>query len=146
MSDDTKKLSIIVFSGELDKVHYAMAMAAAAAAIGTPATLFFTMEACRGLEKQGDDGVWPWQRMPVSTSAIRQGGEIDDGFKSRGIANFEELLESCIELKVRFMVCEMGLRALDMEADSLRDDVPITVGGLVTFFNDTSKDGSMVFI
>ncbi len=148
MPSDTKirKLSIIIFSGSLDKIHYAMAMAAAAAAGDTPATMFFTMEACRALEKQDDDGIWPWQRMPVSMSAIRQGGEIDDGFKSRGIANFEELLESCVELKVKFMVCEMGLRALDMKADNLRDDVPITVGGLVTFFNDASGDGSMVFI
>jgi hypothetical protein len=30
------------------------------------------------------------------------------------------------------MVCEMGLRALDLEAQALRADVPIREGGLAT--------------
>ena len=34
----TDKLSVIVFSGLFDKVHYALAMATAAAAVGRPVT------------------------------------------------------------------------------------------------------------
>ncbi|SVC25743.1 uncharacterized protein METZ01_LOCUS278597, partial [marine metagenome] len=34
-----EKLSIIVFSGSFDRVHYALATAAAAAATNTPVTL-----------------------------------------------------------------------------------------------------------
>jgi len=47
---------------------------------------------------------------------------------------------------VQFMVCEMGLRAMDLDHDTLRDDVPIQDGGVVTFLNDASKDGAMVFV
>ena len=43
------KLSLVLFSGSYDKVHYALAMAAAALASNTPATLFFTMGAARAL-------------------------------------------------------------------------------------------------
>ena len=42
-------LAVILFSGAFDRVHYALIMAAAGAAIDRPVTLFFTMEACRVL-------------------------------------------------------------------------------------------------
>jgi peroxiredoxin family protein len=44
------------------------------------------------------------------------------------------------------MVCEMGLRAVDVNADSLRADLTIESGGLVTFLNDAKESGSMLFI
>ena len=52
MNADTHpdKLSIVVYSGKFDEVHYALVMASAAAAVGRPVTLFFTMDACIALE------------------------------------------------------------------------------------------------
>ena len=44
------------------------------------------------------------------------------------------------------MVCEMGLRAIGMESAELRTDVPYQAGGIVTFLNDASADGAMLFI
>ena len=46
MTDEEKfegpeKLSLVVFSGDFEKVHYAFAMASAALAINVPVTLFF---------------------------------------------------------------------------------------------------------
>jgi peroxiredoxin family protein len=49
-------------------------------------------------------------------------------------------------MEVRFLVCEMGLRAMDLERQALRDDVPVEAGGVVTFLNDASGDGAMLFI
>ena len=43
LNERPEKLSIVVFSGDFDKIHYALVMASAAAAIDIPATLFFTM-------------------------------------------------------------------------------------------------------
>ncbi|CAA7621974.1 conserved hypothetical protein [Magnetospirillum sp. LM-5] len=134
------KLSIVVFSGAFDRVHYALVMAAAAVASNTPVTLFFTMWAGRALEK--DAG---WTRLPVS-----EGGQtalqMDAQFKARHVASFEELLEACVALGVTFMVCEMGLKALGMDPDDLRPDVPVAKGGVVTFLADASKNGAMVFV
>lgn len=134
------KLSIVVFSGAFDRVHYALVMAAAAVASNTPVTLFFTMWAGRALEKDQ-----AWTRMPVSEGSMNA-AEMDAQFKARNIARFEELLEACVALGVTFMVCEMGLKALGMDPDDLRPDVPITKGGVVTFLADASKDGAMVFV
>ncbi|HEC14490.1 MAG TPA: hypothetical protein ENI72_01920 [Rhodospirillales bacterium] len=125
------KLSIVVFSGDFERVHYALVMASAAAAIGRKATLFFTMEASRALLKPGPSGA---------------GGGKDRAYIESGVAGFEELLVSCAALGVRFMVCEMGLRALNIKRRELRDDLGIEEGGVVTFLNDASATGSMVFI
>ena len=133
------KLSIVVFSGDFDKVHYALVMAAAAVAANTPVTLFFTMWAGRALGR--DHG---WRRMTCSDGAGAEA--MDARFKAANVADFETLLDACVALGVTFMVCEMGLKALGMDADALRPDVPVAKGGVVTFLADASKDGAMVFV
>ncbi len=133
------RLSIVVFSGDFDRVHYALVMAAAAVASNTPATIFFTMWAGRALER--DQG---WRLMRCSDG--RPAAEMDAQFAERNVAGFEELLEACVALGVRFMVCEMGLKALGQDPDDLRPDVPVEKGGVVTFLADSSRDGGMLFI
>jgi Uncharacterized conserved protein len=118
-------LSVVVFSGDFERVHYALVLASAAAALGGPATLFFTGEAIRALV--ANDG---WRMLPAAGGAT--GGEIDTGYVSRGVAGFAELLEACVAMGVRFIVCEMGLRVIGLTRTALRDDVPIEEAGVVT--------------
>lgn len=124
------KLSLVVFSGEFERVHYALAMAAGAAASNRAVTLFFTMGAARALVD--------WRALP--------GAERDQDLRQRGVAGFEELLEACVALGVTVMVCEMGLRALGIAAGDLRPDVPVTAGGIVSFLADASANGAMLFL
>ena len=137
------KLSLVVFSGTFEKVHYALVLASGTAAVGKPVTMLFTMQATRALLKAGEDGKPGWQGLP---SEMESGKATDDGFKARMVGDFETLLDACNEMNVRFMVCEMGLRALDIDMSALRDDITIQPGGVVTFMHDASKDGSMLFI
>ncbi|MBF0393361.1 MAG: DsrE/DsrF/DrsH-like family protein [Alphaproteobacteria bacterium] len=134
------KLSIVVFSGGFERVHYALVMAAAAVASNTPVTLFFTMGAARAL--LNPDG---WRRLPTEEPGL-DAQAMDAGFASRGVATFEELLSACVALGVKVMVCEMGLRALNIDPADLRPDVPVDSGGVVTFLADASRDGGMLFI
>lgn len=143
--DRPDKLSIVVFAGQFDKVHYALVMASAAAAIDTPVTLFFTMEAVRNILKPGADGAASWQSQTTSM-CLETGADMDAGFIDKGVADFETLLTACRDLGVRFMVCEMGLKAMGLKRDDIRPDLPIEVGGVVTFLNDASKDGSVIFV
>ncbi len=136
------KLSLIVYSGAFDKVHYALATAAAAIATNTPVTLFFTMDAIRCVTMA--DGVPGWHEAIAEDG--RDGARVDAEFAARGVGTFEELLSACVELGATFMVCEMGLRAKDIAPEALRADVPLTAGGLVTFLNDARADGAMLFI
>jgi len=139
------KLSVIVYSGAYDRVHYALVLAAAAAAIGRPVTLFFTMGACRALARADAGGRAAWRKLPLSEGK-GSGGKRDDGYGKAGVATFEELLASCVQFGVTFMVCEMGLRAMGLEGKPLRDDVPIQEGGVVSFLNDASAAGAVLFI
>ena len=139
MTDIPDKLSIVVYSGDFGRVHYAFSMAAAAVAVDRPATLFFTMEAIRALAKPRPDGAPGWHALPGAAAE-------DAGFAERGVATFEELVSACAALGVRFLVCEMGLRAVDLSAADLRDDLIFEEGGIVTFLNDASADGAMLFI
>lgn len=122
------KLSIIVHSGDYDRVHYALVVASAAAATGKPVTLFFTMEGTRALTPGWADT------------------DKEQAYTDKGIGTFEELLTACVELEVTFMVCEMGRRAVDLTPADLRTDVPVAEGGAVTFLNDASRDGAMLFV
>ncbi len=131
-------LSVIVFSGDFERVHYALTMAAAAVASNTRATLFFTMGAARALTIPTADGRPGWHSLA--------GAHADADYQAKGIAGFEELLAACLALGVTIMVCETGLRALGMDAASLRPDLPILPGGLVTFLADASRHGAMVFV
>ena len=143
--DRPDKLSIVVFSGEFDKVHYALVMASAAAATDTDVTLFFTMEGARAMLGPDENGAPGWTKQPT-TSTFATGADMDQAFQDRSVAEFEPLLRACTELGVRFMVCEMGLKALGLERTQLRGDVTFEIGGVVTFLNDASHDGAMLFI
>jgi peroxiredoxin family protein len=48
-----------------------------------------------------------------------------------------DLLQASVELGVRFIVCEMGLRSLGIDRASLRADVPVTIAGIVTLLEET---------
>ncbi|MFH1805770.1 MAG: DsrE/DsrF/DrsH-like family protein [Pseudomonadota bacterium] len=141
MTDDSpKKLSLVVFSGSFEKVHYALVMASAALASNRAVTLFFTMEASRTvLAPSGWRHLRPDMQGATATS-------LDLTYAQRGIGTFEELLSACAALGGKFMVCEMGLRALGLEHEKRRDDLAIEVGGVVTFLNDARQSGEMLFI
>ena len=139
-SDRPDKLSIIVYSGEFDKVHYALALASSAVATNQAATLFFTMGACRALVRAGPDGVPGWHGLDAAPA------ETDRDYARLGVATFDELFSACVELGVRFIVCEMGLRAAGIKPEDLRDDLTIDTAGIVTFLGDASKDGAMLLV
>lgn len=117
-------LSLIIRSGDYESVHYALALASAALAINKPAVLFFTMNGLRALAGP-PPGLDDWGR--------------DALMRERGIGDFETLLQACVELGGRFIVCEMGLRALGIDRAALRTDVPFTVAGIVTLLEETKS-------
>lgn len=138
------KLSIVVFSGAFDKVHYALTMAAAALAVNTPATLFFTMGALKALlPVSGSKGGWH-DLLPTEDGLTAS--KADAQLVAKKLAGFEEILSACVTLGATVMVCEMGMRAMGLDGKALRSDVPRHEGGLVTFLADASRTGAVVFV
>lgn len=118
-------LGLIFLSGDYRRVHFGLAMAAAALATNRPAVLFFTMEGCRALLR--DHG---WRDLAGDPPPAVQ----DSAFGRKGVGTFEDLMEGCGALGGRFLVCDMGLRAMDIDSAQLREDLPIEVAGLATLY------------
>ena len=115
-------VSVILRSGDYESAHYALALASAALAVNKPAVLFFTMGGIRALMGP-PPAVDDWARDALN--------------RERGVGDFETLLQACVELGARFIVCEMGLRSLGIELARLRSDVPFTIAGIVTLMEET---------
>ena len=80
-----------------------------------------------------------------NTGSSRQVENINTN-QSKGIAGFEELFTACSSMGVKFLICEMGLKAEGIQAEELRKDIHFEPGGLVTFLNSAETEGNIVFI
>ncbi len=127
------KLSFVVFSGDYGRVHYALVMASAAAAIDKAVTLFFTMDGARTLLAEGAPGAPDWSGEEAANTA-------------KGIATVEEMLDACLELDVVFMACDMGLKACGIDRADLRTDIDVGHGGAAAFIRDASRHGTILFV
>ena len=143
LSEKPQKLSLIIYSEEADRVHYAFAMASAAAAIDIRTTLFLTMGAIKALLGKPDEVSDGWNNLRTNLGV--SGYELNKQFRDTNVATFEELIEACSSLGVEIMVCEMGLRVLGMQREDLRADITISEGGLVSFYAKAGN-GPITFI
>lgn len=140
MAEYAARTCFVVASGTYEKVHYAFVMAAGAAAMGLPVTMFFTMGACHAVLA----GVG-WHALATDVDGM-SARHRDEDFAEKGVATMDELIESCADLGVRFMVCEMGLVAEGLADAPLRDDLPIERTGIVALYGDAGTNGRIVFV
>jgi peroxiredoxin family protein len=138
--DPRPGLALIVFAGGYDRVHYALAMASAAAAINRPVILFFSGRALWTLV-DGDG----WKALDFAESGTSADSR-DAVLAHRGVATLPELLDACRELNVRFIACEMGWRALGLEQPRLRAELRVETAGLVTLMTATGPGWQTLFV
>jgi peroxiredoxin family protein len=129
---DPHALGMVIQSGRVDRVHYALLFAAGAAAVGRPVTLFFTMAGCRALNGltallPAEDGTLP--------------SDYDADLIAKGIAGFDELWESLEALDARFQACDSGLHASGVTAPA-----GVEVTGVVGFLADVGQDAQLVWV
>jgi uncharacterized protein len=110
------RLGVLLLSGAHDRAHYAFVVATGAAALGRTVTLFATNAGChalaadwRGLQDAARDGV----------------------IQARGVAGLDVLREAAMELAVRLIACEAGLRAEAIDPATLLPGVELA--GIATF-------------
>jgi peroxiredoxin family protein len=109
-------LGLLLLSGSQDRAHYAFVLASGAASLGRSVVLFATNRGCLGLAKD-------WSGLDDAARDAR--------VRAAGVAGLEELREAAIELGVRLIACESGLRAEGIDPRSLLSRVEIA--GVVTF-------------
>jgi len=115
-------LGILLLSGTHDRAHYAFVLASGAAALGRTVVLFATNGGCHALFAD-------W-------SALADAGR-DERIQAAGVAGLETLRDASVELGVRMIACEAGLRAEALDAARL---IPcVEVAGVATFLSEVGK-------
>jgi uncharacterized protein len=109
-------LGVLLLSGEHDRAHYAFVVASGAAALGRQVVLFATNRGCLALCRD-------WHGL---TDAGR-----DARIQARGVAGLDTLRDACLDMEVRMIACEAGLRAESLDAALLLPTVE--VAGIATF-------------
>jgi uncharacterized protein len=109
-------LGVLLLSGEHDRAHYAFVVASGAAALGRRVVLFATNRGCLALCRD-------W-------SGLSDAGR-DARIQARGVAGLDTLRDACLDMKLRMIACEAGLRAESLDAALLLPEVE--VAGIATF-------------
>ena len=141
-----KKLSLVVFSGDMDKLFSAFIIATGAAASGMEVTMFFTFWGLRALKKKMATGKSLFGRI----LGLMYGGDINRAAPSRmsfgGIGRWmfkkmmkankvtplPELRQTAIDLGVKFYGCQMSMDVMEIPREKMIDHVEACVG--VAFF------------
>jgi peroxiredoxin family protein len=112
------KLGVLLLSGSHDRAHYAFVVASGAAALGREVVLFATNTGCLALCRD-------WSGLT--------GADRDAQVQARGVAGLDTLRDACLEMAVRMIACEAGLRAEAIDAALLLGNVE--VAGIATFLS-----------
>jgi peroxiredoxin family protein len=155
-----KKLSIIAFSGDFDKLTAAFTLATGAAAAGYEVNLFFTfwgldaIKVKRGRSPVGKGflsrlfGVMMGGLRTAPVSRLNFWGISPRVFRhlmrKNNVATLEELVDAAKLLGINFYACEMAMHVLGLRRDDFIPEVKGVLG--VSSFLALSDGGQTLFI
>ena len=158
---DTSKKTIIVFSGDFDKVFAAFVIANGAAAMGDDVTMFFTfwgLNALRRPKKIKVDGKSTLQRafaamMPrgadkLKLSHMNFAGAGPKMFKTamkqKNVMSLDELIESAREQGIKFVACTMSMDVMGISPEELIDGVECV--GVASYLGEADEANVNLFV
>jgi peroxiredoxin family protein len=160
-SGQQDKLSLIVFSGSLDRLIAAFVLATGAAAMGMQVSMFFTFWATAALRKDGAQAdkpllarVFGWmlpkgaKKLRLSQLNLGGGGPllIRQLMKQKGVASVEEMIELSAELGVELNVCTMSMDLLGMKPEELLDYPNRSFCGVAKFLESAAPGKLTLFV
>ncbi len=160
MSNDSaaEKASIIVFSGDMDKVMGAFIIANGAAAFNMQVTMFFTFWGLKSIQKGNLTGKGIFGRMlglmnrggvdRLGPSKFNFGGMGRWMFKKmmrqHNVTPLGKLVEQAKAQGVRLVACEMSMNVMEIGKEHLIDGVE--VAGVATYIAEASESKFSLFI
>lgn|SRR5450830_277503 len=146
MEEKKKKLSMVVFSGDMDKVMAAFIIATGAAASNMDVTMFFTFWGLRALKKPVNTGKGFFGKMLgfMYGGDIRKAGPSKFNFygmgrwmfkkmmAAKGVMDLVEFRNLALELGVKFYPCSMSMDVLEIGENDFIETAQPSVG--VGFF------------
>ena len=157
--EDTKRCSIVVFSGDMDKQFGAFIIATTAAAMGMETSMFFTFWGLQALKKKGlKTGQGLFGRMlgfmfkdihGVGPSKMNFGGAgrwmFKKMMKEKGVTSLPELRQAAIDLGVKLQPCQMSMDVMEIRREDLIAEVTDPVGA-ATYVLDAQQADITLFV
>ncbi len=157
-----KKLSMIVFSGDLDKHIASMIIATGAAAMGMETVLFYTFwgtAALRDPKKKAKGknliekmfGIMlPRGKNKTTLSKMHMAGMgtamIRSIMKKKNVASLDEMFQIAGQLGVKIVICEMSMDLMGLKREEMIDYPNMEVGGVATFLAHAAESSVQLFL
>jgi len=155
------RATIVVFSGDLDKVLASFVIATGAAAAGLETSMFFTFWGLCALKKEGTSALatrtlkekmfammTPTGSRKLGVSRMNFFGMgammLRSMMQEKGIASLEELMEIAKDLGIKIIACTMSMDAMGVAKDELIDN--LEYGGVATYMADASRSKVTLFV
>jgi len=150
-----KKLSMIVLSGDLDKLFGAFSIATGAAASNMDVVMFFTFWGLRALKKKVSTGRSLFGRLlgwmyggdieRATPSKMSFGGVgrwmFKKMMKAKRVPSLVELRQMAIDLGVKLYGCQMSMDVMEIPREKMIDEVAACVG--VAFFIEQAQESDV---
>lgn len=160
MAEDNNRATIVVFSGDMDKVFAALTIATGCAAAGMETTLFFTFWGLNVLKK--DKPIKAKSLLGKMMSVMNRGGIrrlnpsrfsfggigrvlFSKMMRDKGVASLEDLLQTVVDLDVHLLACKTSLDVLEITRDDLIPEVEDIVG-VAVMVREAARSKIQLFI
>lgn len=154
------KLTMVVFSGDMDRVFASFIIATGAVAMGYEVSMFFTFWGLSALKKgrnvQGRDDIFEKALELMTPGSIRSLGTSRMNFMGLGpmmfkkmmrdkeVVSLEELFEMARESGVRMIACDMSREVMGIKESDLVDG--LEHGGVAMYLGDALESRATLFI
>jgi peroxiredoxin family protein len=163
MRDERKnKISMVVFSGDLDKLLAAFIIATGSAAMGLEVVMFFTFwgtPALRDPKKKGKGKnlfgrmfgfMLPKGARKVTLSKLNMGGTgtamMRYLMKKKNVASLPEMINLAIEMEVKMYICDMSMDLMGFKQEEMIDYPGRQFVGVAKFLEEAGDSKIQLFI
>ena len=137
-----EKATIIVHSGDLDKMYSALIVANGALSMGMEVSLYFTFWGLLRLKKGG------LSKGPLSKLNLFGLGRtmIKNRMHKANVASLERLMADFKELGGKVIACEMTMEIMGVKKSDLNEDIIDTYGAVGTYIQEARESAITLLI
>lgn len=117
--ETTERMTIVLHSGDMDKVYSALIIANGALAMGMEVTIFFTFWGLQRLKRGA------LEKGPLSKMHFLGLGKwmVKQRMKRANVASLDKMLQDFKELGGKIMACDMTMEIMGIRPEDLRQDL-----------------------
>jgi peroxiredoxin family protein len=136
------RTTIIVHSGDMDKLYSALIVGNGSLAMGMECNLFFTFWGLQRLKKGGlEKGNLSKMNMLGLGKAM-----VSKMMRKQNVASLEKLMQDYKELGGRIIACEMTMEIMRIKKEDLRTDIIDEYGAVGTYVQQAKDSSITLFI